>query len=85
MSDRDQATSRSGTSECLACPICTGLAALRQAQPEVVEHLVKAGAELLLAVRAVLDGVGHDGHDGRDRRDRRDRHRAATVQRIDIA
>ena len=33
------------------------LAALREARPEAVEHLVKAGAELLLAARALLDGA----------------------------
>ena len=43
--------------ECQSCPICAGLAALREARPEAVEHLVKAGAELLLAARALLDGV----------------------------
>jgi len=43
--------------ECQACPICAGLAALREARPEAVEHLVKAGAELLLAARALLAGV----------------------------
>jgi hypothetical protein len=35
--------------ECQFCPFCAGLAALREARPEAVEHLVKAGAELLLA------------------------------------
>jgi hypothetical protein len=44
--------------ECQACPICAGLAALREARPEAVEHLVKAGAELLLAAKALLDGAG---------------------------
>jgi hypothetical protein len=43
--------------ECQTCPICAGLAALRGARPEAVEHLVKAGAELLLAARALLDGA----------------------------
>jgi hypothetical protein len=43
--------------ECQLCPICAGLAALRSARPEAVEHLVKAGAELLLAARALLEGV----------------------------
>ena len=41
--------------ECQTCPICTGLAALREARPEAVEHLLKAGAELLLAAKALLD------------------------------
>ena len=44
-------------SESQTCPICSGLAALRQASPEAVEHLVKAGAELLLAAKALLDGA----------------------------
>ena len=43
--------------ECRLCPICAGLAALRGARPEAVEHLVKAGAELLLAARALLEGA----------------------------
>jgi len=37
------------------CPICLAVSAVQPLAPEVVEHLVKAGAELLLAVRAVLD------------------------------
>jgi len=41
--------------ECQICPVCAGLAALRASRPEAVEHLVKAGAELLLAARALLD------------------------------
>jgi hypothetical protein len=44
--------------ECQTCPICSAIAALREARPEAVEHLVKAGAELLLAARALLDGAG---------------------------
>ena len=48
---------------CAACPLCAGLAALRQARPEAVEHLVKAGAELLLAARALLEGPAPDGQD----------------------
>jgi len=51
----EEAAHGSGTSECQACPICMGLAALRQARPEVMEHLMKAGAELFLAARALLD------------------------------
>jgi hypothetical protein len=42
---------------CQTCPICAGLAAFREARPEAVEHLVKAGAELLLAAKALLDGA----------------------------
>jgi len=43
--------------ECQSCPLCTGLARLRETAPEAVEHFVKAGAELLLAARALLDGA----------------------------
>jgi hypothetical protein len=43
--------------ECQFCPFCAGLAALREAQPEAAEHLVKAGAELLLAAKALLEVV----------------------------
>jgi hypothetical protein len=43
--------------ECQLCPICSGLAALRGARPEAFEHLVKAGAELLLAARALLEAA----------------------------
>jgi hypothetical protein len=39
------------------CPLCATLAALRQARPEAVEHLVKAGAEILLAAKALLEGA----------------------------
>jgi len=58
--------------ECLVCPLCAGIAALRQARPEAVEHLLKAGAELLAAARALLDAS-----DAGTRR-------AGRLQRIDI-
>jgi hypothetical protein len=32
-----------------------GVAALRQARPEAMEHLLKAGAELLEAFRALME------------------------------
>jgi hypothetical protein len=37
------------------CPIGLTLAVLQGAAPEATVHLVKAGQELLLAVRAVID------------------------------
>ena len=42
--------------ECQICPLCAGLAALRGTRSEAVEHLVKAGAELLLAAKVLLEG-----------------------------
>jgi hypothetical protein len=53
----DHAATAGQAPECQLCPICAGLAALRGARPEAVEHLVKAGAELLLAARALLEGA----------------------------
>jgi len=59
------------------CPICLAVSAVQPLAPEVVEHLVKAGTELLLAVRAVLDArtepAPTDGDPGR------------RLERIDIA
>jgi hypothetical protein len=57
----DDAGSAGQAPECQICPICAGLAVLRGARPEAVEHLVKAGAELLLAAKALLDGAAADG------------------------
>jgi hypothetical protein len=76
--------------ECQICPICAGLAALRSARPEAVEHLVKAGAELLLAGKALLDGHAEPAGEPapRRRRARRADGDAAArddgLQRIDI-
>jgi hypothetical protein len=53
----EQPTAAGPAPECQVCPICAGLAALRGARPEAVEHLVKAGAELLLAAKALLAGA----------------------------
>ena len=44
--------------ECQFCPLCQAMAALRSARPEAVEHLLKAGTELLLAARSLLEGEG---------------------------
>jgi hypothetical protein len=37
------------------CPICTVVTALGEARPELVEHLVMASREVLLAVRGLID------------------------------
>ena len=37
------------------CPICMAVTALGEARPELVEHLLLASREMLLAVRAVID------------------------------
>jgi hypothetical protein len=76
--------------ECQFCPLCQAMAALRSARPEAVEHLVKAGAELLLAAKALLDGHAEPAGEPapRRRRARRAGGDAAArddgLQRIDI-
>jgi hypothetical protein len=74
--------------ECQICPICAGLAALRGARPEAVEHLAKAGAELLLAAKALLDGAAEARSPGSSRRGRRPPGTAGRagdgLQRIDV-
>ena len=52
----DDAAPAGQAPECQLCPLCQAMAALRSARPEAVEHLLKAGAELLLAGRALLEG-----------------------------
>jgi hypothetical protein len=37
------------------CPICLAITAVQPIRPDVVEHLLKAGTELLLAFRGVID------------------------------
>ena len=37
------------------CPICTALSAVGEAKPELVEHLLAASREALLALRALID------------------------------
>ena len=57
----DDAAPAGQAPECQFCPLCQAMAALRSARPEAVEHLLKAGAELLLAARALLEGEAEAG------------------------
>lgn len=43
--------------ECYACPIGTVFMTFQGARPEATEHLLRAGKELLAAMRALLDGA----------------------------
>ncbi|HEX9235061.1 MAG TPA: hypothetical protein VF972_02145 [Actinomycetota bacterium] len=54
------------------CPICTMVTAMGEARPELVEHLLMAGREMLLAARAVIDArlESMDGETGRDKLER---------------
>jgi hypothetical protein len=77
MTHDDDAQPDRPAAECAACPLCAGLAALRQAAPEVVEHLLKAGAELVLAARVLLEGAAPDDQ-------REPRPAGARMRRIDV-
>ena len=37
------------------CPICMAVTAVQPLKPEVIEHLLRAGTEMLLAFRGVID------------------------------
>lgn len=43
-----------GSVECQVCPVCQGIAALRQVRPEAVAHLLDAAASLVAAVKAAM-------------------------------
>ena len=42
------------------CPICAVVSLIQPLNPEVVEHLLNAGREFLLAAKAALDAVATD-------------------------
>jgi hypothetical protein len=42
------------------CPICLAVSAVQPLRPEVVDHLLRAGSEFFLAIRAVLDARTND-------------------------
>jgi len=50
---------------CDICPICQGFEGLRQARPELAEHLAAAAAALLAAVREMLNSQPSTGQAGR--------------------
>ena len=42
------------SSTCGVCPVCTGIALLRDVRPETVEHLLDAAASVVAAVRSAV-------------------------------
>jgi hypothetical protein len=42
--------------ECYACPIGTASMAVQGAAPDATEHLIRAGREVLGAVKSMIDG-----------------------------
>lgn len=51
------------------CPICLSVAAVQPLRPDVVEHLLRAGTEMLLAFRAVIDTRANELDPNRDEPD----------------
>jgi hypothetical protein len=45
-----------GSSECQVCPVCQGVAALRQINPQTVEHLLDAAASFVAALKSTVTG-----------------------------
>lgn len=41
-----------GSPECLVCPLCQAVGAVRTVRPEVVEHLLDAAASFVAALRS---------------------------------
>jgi hypothetical protein len=49
-----------GTCPVAWCPICIAVGAVQPVAPDVVEHLLKAGTEMFLAFRAIVEQRGDD-------------------------
>lgn len=45
-----------GGAECQVCPVCQGVALLRQVRPETVEHLLDATASFVAALKTAVAG-----------------------------
>jgi hypothetical protein len=43
-----------GAATCGVCPVCSGIALLRDVRPETVEHLLDAAASVVAAVRSAV-------------------------------
>ena len=43
-----------GGTECQVCPVCQGIALLRQVKPETAEHLLDAVASFVAAVKSAV-------------------------------
>ena len=62
------------SADCLLCPVCQLIGALRTTRPEVVTHLADAAGSVLAAVRAAIDAHEREWSS----------RRASGVERIDI-
>jgi hypothetical protein len=62
------------------CPICSAVSVVNRASPEVVQHLLVAGQQFLLALQALVDARAADFRDGGPDDDGRE----PPMQRVDI-
>ncbi|MEA2497659.1 MAG: hypothetical protein QOH26_64 [Actinomycetota bacterium] len=46
------------TSDCAYCPICATIAVVRNARPEVLEHLASAAREMVIAAGLLIEEAG---------------------------
>jgi hypothetical protein len=53
-------TPEAGSCPVAWCPVCIAVGAVQPVAPDVVEHLLKAGTEMFLAFRAVIEQRGDD-------------------------
>ena len=63
-----------GGAQCLACPLCQAISAVRQVKPETVDHLLASAASFVAALQTVLS-PGRDDAPGR---------RTPGVEHIDV-
>ena len=56
----DEAARADGTCPVAWCPFCLAASAVQPLSPDVVGHLLKAGTELFLAFRSVIETRGDD-------------------------
>jgi len=63
-----------GSASCSICPVCQLISAVRETQPELAEHLSRAGESLVAAMRVAM--ANHERSWAEQKR--------PTVQRIDI-
>lgn len=64
-----------GAAECTYCPLCRTVHVLRQASPEVRDHLAVAASSLMQAAAGVLAATAREADSNR---------RSAGVERIDL-
>ena len=50
-----------GGAECQVCPVCQGIALLRQVKPETAEHLLDAAASFVAALKSAVAAPTNNG------------------------